>query len=124
MTRIYKYEMLDMIYRAGKAVYEYGADPKQYMSKCKDMGISWRSFIGWYVPAFKYMRNGITLKGNIPQDVRKYMLERIYTDYGRDGLRLAMKSYIGTIEYYESMGIKKRGDRLIAQHFQNILKND
>lgn len=116
--------MLDMIYRAGQAVYEHGVDPKQYMSKCKDMGISWRSFIGWYVPAFKYMRNGITLKGSIPQDVRKYMLERIYTDYGRDGLRLAIKSYIGTIEYYESMGINKSGDRLIAQHFLNILKND
>lgn len=57
----------------------------------------------------------------MPQVVCKYMIERIYHEYGRGGLSLALKSYIGAVEYYELMGKNKPGDRIIIQYFQDIL---
>lgn len=121
MAKKYIPEMLDLIYIVGKEVYEHETELNQYREKCERMGINWNSFRGWFVPAFRYMRNGVTLKGSIPQVICKYMLERIYNEYGSEGLRLALKSYIGTIRYYELKGKNKPGDRLIIQHFQNLL---
>lgn len=121
MARVYTSEILDFIYTAGKAIYEHGTTSERYRVQCADMGINWNSFNNWYVPAFRYMRCGTTLRGSIPQVVYKYMLERIYNEYGSEGLRLALKSYIGTVEYYESRGVNKPGDRIIIQHFQRIL---
>lgn len=121
MTKVYTSEVLDFIYTVGKEVYEHNADLEQYRTRCKNMGINWNSFRGWFVPAFRYMRSGTTLKGSMPQVICRYMLERIYYEYGRAGLHLALKSYIGTIEYYESRGKNKPGDRIIIQYFQDIL---
>lgn len=121
MPKKYTLEMLDLIYKAGKAVYEHNAVPEDYKEKCEEFGINWRSFKGWFIPAFRYFRTGTTLKGSMPQLVYKYMLERIHAEYGNAGLYLALKSYMGTIEYYESKGIGKPGDKIIIQHFQSIL---
>ena len=47
----------------------------------------------------------------------------VYNEYGKDGLRNALKSFVGTIEYYETTGQNKPGDRAVIQRFQQILKN-
>lgn len=76
------------------------------------------AFRGWFVPAFKYLREGIALKGNLTLAINRYMLERIEQDYGKEGLRCALKSYKGTVEYYDSIGINKPGDRTIIKEFE------
>lgn len=118
---LYKEAVLDLIYVAGKSVYEQNAEIEQYRGICGKIKMNWNSFRGWYVPAFRYMREGITLKGSIAQPVRQYMLERIYKEYGEQGLCIALKSYIGTVEYYEAQGVRKVGDRVIIQRFQSLL---
>lgn len=124
MKENYTPEMHNLIYTAAKAVFEQGKDPNEFLTTCERMGINQRSFLGWFVPAYRYMRTGKTLKGNIPQSIRRYMLERILNEYGHEGLLLALKSYIGTVEYYELKGVNKTGDREIIEEFQKILGFD
>ena len=119
---VYTPEMLDLIYSAGKAVYLNERDPESYREQVEAFGINWSSFRKWFIPAFRYMREGIALKGNLTQTVNRYLLERIYSEYGKEGLLIALKSFMGTIEYYESRGENRLGDRAIIEYFQNKLK--
>lgn len=121
MRKVYTREMLDFIYTAGKAVYENGVDVEHFHRQAEAFGITWSAFKGWFVPAFKYLREGITLKGNLTLVISRYMLERIEQDYGKEGLRFALESYKGTIKYYDSIGINKPGDRAIIKEFEKHL---
>lgn len=118
MGKVYTKEMLDFIYNAGKAVYEQGVDVEHFHHQSDEFGITWSSFRRWFVPAFRYLREGIVFKGGLTLAISRYMLERIEQDYGKEGLRCALKSYRGTVEYYDSMGINKPGDRAIIQEFE------
>ena len=120
---VYTPEMLDLIYSAGKAVYLNERNPESYRDRVESFGINWSSFRKWFIPAFRYMREGIVFKGNLTQAVNRYLLERIYNEYGKEGLLIALKSFKGTIEYYESLGVNKVGDRAILEYFQDKLKN-
>lgn len=120
---VYTPEMLDLIYSAGKAVYLNERNPESYRDRVESFGINWSSFCKWFIPAFRYMREGIVFKGNLTQAVNRYLLERIYNEYGKEGLFIALKSFKGTIEYYESLGVNKVGDRAILEYFQDKLKN-
>ena len=120
---VYTPELLDLIYSAGKAVYLNERNPESYRDRVESFGINWSSFRKWFIPAFRYMREGIVLKGNLTQAVNRYLLERIYNEYGKEGLLIALKSFKGTIEYYESLGVNKVGDRAILEYFQDKLKN-
>lgn len=119
----YTDEVLDFIYTSGKSVYEQGCDPEKFRKQAENLGLSWSSFSRYFLPAFRYMREGTTFKGSLTQATNDYMLNRIYNEYGKDGLRNALKSFVGTIEYYEATGQNKPGDRAIIQRFQQILKN-
>ena len=118
MGKVYTNEMLDFIYNAGKAVYEQGVDVEQYHRQSDELGITWSAFKCWFVPAFRYLREGIVFKGGLTLAINRYMLERIEQDYGKEGLRCALKSYKGTVEYYDSIGINKPGDRAIIREFE------
>ena len=120
---VYTPEMLDLIYSAGKAVYLNERNPESYRDRVESFGINWSSFRKWFIPAFRYMREGIVFKGNLTQAVNRYLLERIYNEYGKEGLLIALKSFKGTIEYYESLGVNKVGDGAILEYFQDKLKN-
>lgn len=118
MGKVYTNEMLDFIYNAGKAVYEQGVDVEQFHRQSDELGITWSAFKCWFVPAFRYLREGIVFKGGLTLAINRYMLERIEQDYGKEGLRCALKSYKGTVEYYDSIGINKPGDRAIILEFE------
>ena len=122
MRKMNKDEMRT-IYEMAKAVYE----DKSKLPACQiyvqeKYAISKRSFEGWFVPMFRYMIEGKTFKGSVPQSLKRYYLEKIYEDFGIAGLENALRSYKGTIEYYESeKRVRKVGDKKIYEEFFNLL---
>ena len=113
------------IYEMAKLVYE----DKSKLAACQiyiqeKYGIPKRSFEGWFVPMFRYMIEGKTFKGGVPQCLKRFYLEKIFEDYGISGLENALKSYKGTIDYYESeKGVNKIGDKKIYEEFSNFLND-
>ena len=115
----------ETIYEFSKAIYK-GEKDKLVCQKIvfEKYGISKRSFEGWYVPMFRYMIEGKVFKGNKKQGLTKYFLKRIYEDFGVDGLRNALKSYRGTIDYYKLRGENKPGDEKIYEEFIKFINVD
>ena len=118
-------EEMYTIYEMAKAIYEGKSDlavcQKFVYEKYKT---DKRSFEGWFVPLFRYMQEGIPMKGAVRQELMEYYLKRIYDDYGKKGLRNALKSYKGTIDYYvEERGENKPGDKKIYERFTHILND-
>lgn len=80
-----------------------------------------RGFLGWCLPIYRCMLLGDVVKGQINQSLRRTFLEGIYDDFGNSGLSRALKSYLATIEYYESQGKNLVGDRKIYNEYYAIL---
>lgn len=80
-----------------------------------------RSFLGWCLPIYRCMLSGDVVKGQIKQSLRRTFLEGIYNDFGVLGLSRALKSYLATIEYYESQGKNLVGDRKIYDEYYALL---
>lgn len=116
-------EEMKTIYEMSKSIYEGKSD----LTVCgkivlEKYGRSERSFEGWFVPLFRYMLRGEPMKGCVPQSLVKYYLERIYIDYGLDALKNALKSYKGTIDYYEKERCEKKpGDNKIYESFLKLI---
>ena len=113
-----------IIYELVKQVYNNEISAKEaaeYLHQTHN--INKRSFVGWYIPTYRHMLLGQTLKGHIRYSLRKTFLQGIYEDYGRDGLNCALQSYLGTITYYETMGLSQTKDREIYEYYLSILNN-
>ena len=54
-------------------------------------------------------------------ELKELYIERIYKEYGMEGLKNALESYKGTIQYYEQRGTNKPGDRKIYEKYSRIL---
>lgn len=116
---------IEAIYEMAKAIYEGNSDVNTSREIAyKQYGTSQTSFRNWFVPLFRYMLKGETFKGAVPQSLTKHYLKRIYDDYGTEALRNALKSYKGTIDYYEvERGENKPGDRIIYEEFTKFLQD-
>ena len=108
-----------------KAIYERKSDANTcWEIAYKKYGTPQRSFRNWFVPLFRFMLEGETFKGAVPQSLTRYYLERIFEDYGKDALGNALRSYRGTIDYYElERGENKPGDSAIYEEFTKLLRD-
>ena len=113
------------IYEMAKAIYERKSDANTCREIAyKKYGTPQRSFRIWFVPLFRFMLEGETFKGAVPQSLTRYYLERIFEDYGKDALENALRSYRGTIDYYElERGENKPGDSAIYEEFTKLLRD-
>lgn len=116
--------LLKLIYDNAKAYYFGEKSSEDIWNDLKDdCKLSKRSLFGWYIPLFKYLYEGITLKGNTSIESKDYFITRITNDFGEKRLEKCLESYKGSIEYYESNGITKKGDKEVYEkHLQIFLE--
>ena len=62
------------------------------------------SFVMYYY-AFKNMLSGELHTRSISSSLRRILLDGIYKDYGKEGLRTALKAYLAHIKYQEKIGV-------------------
>lgn len=79
--------------------------------------ISLNSFRGYYYPTYKKMCSGEIIRGSIPLGLRKFFLDKIYEDLGKEGLILALASFRQTIEYYSSKKVSKKKDIILYEEY-------
>ncbi len=111
-------EMMSECYRLGKDIFEGRAelnDSLDYLAT--DMGMH-RGSATMIVGAFTAMRTGERYTRTVSNPTTKYFLERIFTDYGEDGLRMALNAVWKNITYHEDfLDGKKEGTRKIHAQF-------
>jgi len=118
-----KREYAPTIYNVAKRVYDKeiklvkGQDELNY--KCNGMN---ESSAADFIYSFKKMLEGKMHQRTINSDIRDYMLECIYKEYGREKLRIALGAFMKHIEYYEDI---KEGtqikDRQLYEKYQILL---
>lgn len=114
-------ETMNAVYEMARDVYEGKADVKVCQSKALALyGVNAGSFTD-YVRMFKYMVNGKTNQRDASLALKELYIERIYQEYGIVGLKNALESYKGTIQYYEQRGTNKPGDRELYEKYFRIL---
>ncbi len=117
-------EMMSECYRLAKDIFEGRAelnDSLDYLAT--DMGMH-RGSATMFIGAFTAMRTGERYTRTVSNPTTKYFLEQIFTDYGEDGLRMALNAVWENIVYHESfLGGKKKGTRKIHVAFSANLEN-
>lgn len=77
-----------------------------------------------YINDYISMRKGCAYKRTIKEAATEYFLNRIYRDYGELGLKNALTSVLGHLEYYESLGKGKlNGIRRIYEQYSKLINN-
>lgn len=113
---------MNAVYEMARDIYQGKADVNVCQSKAlKLYGVNASSFKNWFVPMFGYMISGKTFKQSVPLALKELYMERIYQEYGMEGLKNALKSYEGTLQYYDQRGENKPGDRKIYEKYFRIL---
>lgn len=111
-------EEIGTIYMMAKSVFN---NEKNKAACAKQLnllyGTNINSFTNYFAPLYKYLINGDTFKGSVPLKLRKYYIEEIYREFGCAGLKNALKSYEGSITYYENRAINKPGDKKLYSDF-------
>lgn len=113
----YTEESLRFAYNIAKAVYEEHLEERAYKLKSSEYGFGWSSFRNYFIPAFRYMREGKVFKGGLPESIKRYYFDNIFRDYGIEGLELALKSFKGTIDYYKNTGQPRIKDSLLYDEY-------
>lgn len=115
-------EKFNDIYLTAKAVYlnKIAADEAAERLFHK-YNIPYRSFKGYYLQAYRKMREGEPMHGGqIPQGLRECYLKQIYEEYGKEGLLIALKSYKTTIEYYKGRNENPKGDECLYDKYIKV----
>jgi len=63
-----------------------------------------KSSATYYVNAYLNMRLGKTYQKTINNDATRYYLEHIYSDNGKEALKIALQALQGHLDYYDSQG--------------------
>ncbi|MCM1170376.1 MAG: hypothetical protein NC324_10625 [Bacteroides sp.] len=117
--------VMNAIYEMARDIYEGKADVNICQSKALALyGVNAGSFTNWFVPMFRYMITGKTYKASVPLALKELYIERIYQEYGDEGLRNALESYKGTIQYFEQRGTNQPGNRKIYEKYSRILHGE
>ena len=112
---------MNAVYEMARDIYHRKADVNICQSKALTLyGVNTGSFTD-YVRMFRYMFEGKTNKRDASLELKELYIERIYKEYGMEGLKNALESYKGTIQYYEQRGTNKPGDRKIYEKYCRIL---
>lgn len=113
---------MNAVYEMARDIYQGKVDLNICQSKALTLyGVNASSFKNWFVPMFGYMITGRTYRQSVPLALKELYIERIYQEYGMEGLKNALKSYEGTIQYFEQRGTNKPGDREIYEKYSRIL---
>ena len=106
---------MNAVYEMARDIYHGKEDVNICQSKALTLyGVNTGSFTD-YVRMFRYMFEGKTNKRDASLELKELYIERIYKEYGMEGLKNALESYKGTIQYYEQRGTNKHGDRKIYE---------
>lgn len=113
---------MNAVYEMARDIYQGKSDVNVCQSKAWALyRVNASSFKNWFVPMFRYMISGKTYKQSVPLALKELYIKRIYQEYGMEGLKNALKSYKGTIQYFEQRGTNKPGDRKIYEKYFQIL---
>lgn len=112
---------MNAVYEMARDIYEKKADVNVCQSKALALyGVNAGSFSD-YVRMFRCMFNGKTYKRNASLALKGLYIKRICQEYGIAGLKNALESYKGTLQYYDQRGENKPGDRKIYEKYSRIL---
>lgn len=70
------------------------------------------------------MITGKITRGSIPISLRELYLREILDNFGTEGLKRALNSYIKTIQYYTDKGINKPGDIKLYNKYIEVLSKE
>lgn len=110
-------------YELAKLVYDGKQTKKvaiEILSRKDGLGMN-KSSATYYVNAYLAMRTGKTYTKTINNNATEYYLEHIYSENGKDALRIALKSLQGQIDYYSKLG---KGVLAFLQALHAFLEED
>ena len=110
----YKFKLYSNVYQYILSVYMGKMSIEDAAERVHDLydDVSIDSFKMYY-NTYKKMRLGELYTRSISQDLHIILLEGIYKDYGKEGLKTALKAYLAHIEHYKKNG----NDRVIYEKY-------